>query len=370
MSEHNLKIEQVMVLAIIALLIVGSIVIIFPFLRAMLWAMVFTVTVWPFFLKVEHFFGGRTSLAALVPTLLIALIFFLPLIYAGSQLVTQAPVALDYAQELMEKGMGDPPQWLGTIPWVGERLVTVWQDIGTYTPKLLALAKPYLKTLLGSLVSAGAGMAKVVLTAVLSLLLLFFLLKEGRAVRESLEKMAFKLSGEKGRQLLLVAGVTMRSVVYGILITALVQGFLSFLGLWVAGVPNPLFLATAAGLFALVPVGLIQAILLPSAGWLLFKGDTGWGIFLFIWSFFFVGNIDQVLRPMLISRGAKVPFLVVLLGVLGGLASGGFIGLFVGATVLTIFFTMLREWVADPALPAAVPGAARNEIEIRSETGD
>ncbi|MBI5896720.1 MAG: AI-2E family transporter [Desulfobacterales bacterium] len=349
MTEPKTRIEQVMVLVIIALLIVGSIVIIFPFLRAMLWAMVFSVTVWPFFLKVERLFGGRSGLAAVVPTLLITLVFFLPLIYAGSQLVTQVPVALDYTQALMEKGMGDAPLWLQKIPWVGERLVTVWQDIGTYTPKLIAVAKPYIKTLIGSLVSAGAGMAKVVLTAVLSLLLLFFLLKEGHAVRASLEKMACKLSGEKGRQLLLVAGATMRSVVNGILITALVQGVLAFLGLWIAGVPNPLFLATAAGLFALIPVGLIQAILLPAAGWLLYNDQTGWGIFLFIWSFFVVGNIDQFLRPMLISRGAKVPFLVILLGVLGGLATGGFIGLFVGATVLAVFFTMLREWAAEPA---------------------
>jgi len=354
MSESNSKIEHVVVVAIIALLIVGSIVIIFPFLRAMLWAMVFSVTAWPFFLKVERLFGGRTSLAALVPTLLIALVFFLPLFYAGSQLVTQVPVALDYSQALIEKGMGNAPPWFQQIPWVGERLTAVWQDIGTYTPKLVAMVKPYIKTLLGSLVSAGTGMAKVVLTAVLSLLLLFFLLKEGRAVRESLEKMALRLSGEKGRQLLLVAGATMRSVVYGILITALVQGILSFLGLWIAGVPNPLFLATAAGLFALVPVGLIQAILLPAVGWLFFKDHTAWGIFLFIWSFFIVGNIDQVLRPMLISRGAKVPFLVILLGVLGGLATGGFIGLFVGATVLAVFFTMLREWVAEPEPAAAV----------------
>lgn len=349
MPEHKTKIEQIMVVTIIALLIVGSIVIVFPFLRAMLWAMVFSVTVWPFFLKVERLFGGRSGLAAVVPTLLIALIFFLPLIFAGSQLVTQAPEALDYAQALVEKGMGDPPQWFQKIPWVGERLEMVWRDIGGYTPKLIALAKPYLKTLLGSLVSAGAGMAKVVLTAVLSLLLLFFLLKEGHAVRQSLETMAFKLSGDKGRQLLRVAGATMRAVVVGILVTAMVQGVLSFLGLWIAGVPNPLFLATAAGLFALVPIGLIQAILLPVAGWLLFRGETAWGIFFFIWSFFVVGNIDQFLRPILISRGANVPFLVILLGVLGGLATGGFIGLFVGATVLAVFFTMLREWVAEPA---------------------
>ena len=85
---------------------------------------------------------------------------------------------------------------------------------------------------------------------------------------------------------------------------------------------------------------------MPAAGWLIYKGQIGWGIFLFIWSFSVIGNIDNVIRPMLISRGAKIPFLVVLLGVLGGLAVGGILGLFVGATLLSVFYTMLKEWVA------------------------
>jgi predicted PurR-regulated permease PerM len=114
---------------------------------------------------------------------------------------------------------------------------------------------------------------------------------------------------------------------------------------------------------------LIQIVLLPAAGWLVYKGETGWGIFLFIWSFAVVGNVDNVIRPMLISRGAKIPFLVILLGVLGGLASGGIVGLFVGATLLAVSYTMLQEWVAAadevpsaPALAAAGSGEEENEV--------
>jgi predicted PurR-regulated permease PerM len=124
---------------------------------------------------------------------------------------------------------------------------------------------------------------------------------------------------------------------------------MAIFGLWISGVPSPVFIGTVAGVFALIPIGLIQVVLLPAAGWLIFyKGQIGWGIFLAIWSFFVIGNIDNVIRPMLISRGAKVPFLVVFLGVLGGLAFGGIIGLFVGATLLAVFYTMLKEWVTVP----------------------
>jgi len=210
------------------------------------------------------------------------------------------------------------------------------------------VVKPYIKSLLGLIVSAGTGMARVILLTILSLLFFFFLLKEGRPIRIHLEKMAVRLAGEKGRHLFLVAWTTMRSVVYGILGAAIVQAIMAIFGLWISGVPNPVFIGTVAGVFALIPIGLIQVVLLPAAGWLIYKGEIGWGIFLFIWSFTVVGNIDTFIRPMLISRGAKIPFFVILLGVLGGLAAGGILGLFVGATLLAVFYTILKEWVAVP----------------------
>ncbi|PKN62723.1 MAG: AI-2E family transporter [Deltaproteobacteria bacterium HGW-Deltaproteobacteria-15] len=348
MSEHAEEIEKVVVLSIIALLIVGSVMIVLPFLRAILWALVFAVSVWPFFVRIEMVLGGRTGLAAMVPTLLLAIIFFLPSVYVGSRLIIESSGALDYLQELMESGLGPAPLWLKGLPLVGDRLEGVWQAVGHDTPRLIEMVKPHIRNLLGSIVSAGTGMARIILTAILSLIIFFFLLKEGRPLRVSLEKISVRLGGERGRHLLFVAGSTMRAVVLGILGAAVVQGILAIFGLWISGVPGPVFLGTAAGLFALIPIGLIQLVLLPAAGWLIYSGETGWGIFLFLWSLLVVGNIDNVIRPMLISRGAKLPFLVVLLGILGGLAFGGIIGLFVGATLLAVFYTMLKEWVAVP----------------------
>lgn len=336
-------------MAVIALLIAGSVTMIFPFLRAILWAMVFAVTIWPLFKRLEKALGGRTSLAALVPTLLLAVLFFLPLVYVGSKLVGQGLAAIDYAEGVMERGLGPQPYWLKGLPLVGDGLERTWRDVSDNTPRLIELLKPHIRTLLISMVSAGAGMARVGLTAILSLIIFFFLLKGGRSIGAVLEKMAERLGGERGRHLLLVAGSTMSSVVFGILGAALAQGVTAIFGLWISGVPRPVFVGTVAGLFALVPVGLIQVVLLPAAGWLVYEGHTGWGVFLFVWSILVVGNLDNVIRPMLISRGARIPFLVVFLGVLGGLASGGFIGLFVGATLLSVTYTLLKEWAELPA---------------------
>jgi predicted PurR-regulated permease PerM len=263
----------------------------------------------------------------------------------------------------MENGLGPPPLWLKGLPFVGERLEGTWREIGQDTPKLIEMVKPHLKILLASIISAGAGMARIVLTAILSLIIFFFILKEGRSIRISLEKMAVRLGGEKGRHLLFVAGSAMRSVVYGLLVSAIVQGIMAIFGLWISGVPSPVFIGTVAGFFGLIPIGLIQLILLPAAGWLIFKGQIGWGIFLAIWSFTVIGNIDNVIRPMLISRGTKIPFLVVLLGVLGGLATGGIIGLFVGATLLSVVYTMLKEWMAVPDEDSSATGVMTDRIE-------
>ena len=115
----------------------------------------------------------------------------------------------------------------------------MWQDIGQDTPRLIELVKPHIKNLLGSMVSAGTGMARVILLTVLSLIIFFFLLKEGRPIRTGLETMAVRLGGEKGRHLLFVAGATMRSVVYGILGAAIVQGITGDLWPLDIGGPQP-----------------------------------------------------------------------------------------------------------------------------------
>jgi len=122
---------------------------------------------------------------------------------------------------------------------------------------------------------------------------------------------------------------------------------MAIFGLWISG-SQPRLHRDGRRVFALIPIGLIQVVLLPAAGWLIFKDHVGWGIFSRHLVFYSGRNVDTFIRPMLISRGAKIPFLVVLLGVLGGLAAGGIIGLFVGATLLSVFYTILKEWVAVP----------------------
>ncbi len=145
-------------------------------------------------------------------------------------------------------------------------------------------------------------------------------------------------------------GGTIRAVVYGLLITAVVQGLLAAVGYAVAGVAAPILLGIVTGLLALVPYG-TSVVMVPAALWLLFQGETLAGVGLLLWGTLIVASVDNLLRPLFISGAIRVPYLLVFFGVLGGLVSFGLVGVFVGPVLLSALFALWREWVEDGASP-------------------
>jgi len=144
-----------------------------------------------------------------------------------------------------------------------------------------------------------------------------------------------------------------RGVVYGILGTAIVQGILTAMGLWIAGVPRPVLLGAVAGFLAVLPVG-APLVWIPASIWLLASGNIVHGIFLAIYGVVAVSGADQVIRPWFISRGAQLPFLLTVLGVLGGALAFGLLGIFLGRSA-GIGFTLVNEWRAPPTRPRRRP---------------
>src|SRR5262249_43304073 len=153
-----------------------------------------------------------------------------------------------------------------------------------------------------------------------------------------------RIGGARGRQMLNVAGSTVKSVVYGILGTALAQGVVAGIGFLIAGVPGAALLALATFLLSVVPVG-PPLIWLPAALWLYAQGSTGMAVFMFLWGLLAISMVDNVLKPVIISHGSNLPFMLVLLGVLGGAAAFGFVGIFLGPTLLAVGYRIVNEWV-------------------------
>jgi predicted PurR-regulated permease PerM len=184
----------------------------------------------------------------------------------------------------------------------------------------------------------------------LSIFITFFLFRDGIAVGQRLNAAVERIGGERGGHLLTVAGKTVRGVVYGILGTALAQAVMAGIGFIVAGVPGAALLALLTFFFSVVPVLGTALVWGPAAIWLFHQGSTGWGIFTLIWGLG-VANIDNVVKPWLISQGSDMPFILIFFGVLGGALAFGFIGVFLGPTLLAVGFRLVEEWSAS-ARPA------------------
>ena len=180
----------------------------------------------------------------------------------------------------------------------------------------------------------------------MSIFIAFFLFRDGVAAAERLTTAVERIGGERGRHLLTVAGKTVRGVVYGILGTALAQAVMTGIGFVIAGVPGAGLLALLTFFVSVVPVVGTALVWVPAAFWLFYQGSTGWGIFMLIWGVG-VANIDNVVKPWLISQGSDMPFILIFFGVLGGALAFGFIGVFLGPTLLAVGYRLAEEWISS-----------------------
>jgi predicted PurR-regulated permease PerM len=149
--------------------------------------------------------------------------------------------------------------------------------------------------------------------------------------------------GEHAREVGETISRTVRGVMYGLLGTALAQALVAALGFFIAGVPAVPLLSVLVFVSSLIPVG-PPIVWGGAALWLFSRGETGWGIFMLVWGFFLISGVDNVVRPMLISRGSSLPFLLTLLGVLGGVIAFGFVGMFIGPTLLAVGYSLMSGW--------------------------
>jgi predicted PurR-regulated permease PerM len=165
----------------------------------------------------------------------------------------------------------------------------------------------------------------------------------GTPIATRLHAALHRIVGPAADRLLRLTGATVRGVVYGILGTAIVQGILTALGLWVSGVPRPMMFGVIAGLVSVLPIG-APLVWIPASLWLMSNDDLGWGIFLGLYGGLVISSVDNIIRPWFISRGAQIPFLITVLGVLGGALAFGLLGIFLGPVLLAIGYTLVNEW--------------------------
>lgn len=352
------RLQVVVALGATAFLVAGAYVVLEPFLVPIAWAAILAYATWPLYWRVLAAVGGRDLWAALVMTLLVILAVALPVTLVSVTLADDVGVLF---RTLRAWGEDPPPlpAWAADLPVVGPSLVgwhaALRANPGALQRVLVQRAPQWSQALLAAAGGVGQNLAKFGLT----LLTIFFLYRHGEELLSQTDRVLDRLGGEPVRRRLAVVGVTVRAVCYGVLLTALVQGFLAGLGFWAAGVHGAVLLGVLTALVALIPFG-PPLVWLPVALWVLATDAVWKGVVLLLWGGIIVSGSDNVLRPYFIGGATQIPFLLVLFGVLGGMGAFGLLGLFVGPTILAVLLALWREWAAAPAAgtaAAASPGA-------------
>lgn len=336
------RLEQNLGWIILLLLLIGCLLVLRPFASALLWAVVLCFSSWPLFQRLLKLLRGRRTWAALVMALGMILVMLLPVFVVGATLSDNVKELTAATRTWIDAGPPASPAWFEKVPVVGHQAAERWQVLATDSTKLVEAAKRLIEPVASSLLIAGVAIGSGLLQLTLSIFIAFFLFRDGVAVAERLTTGVQQIGGERGMHLLEVAGNTVRGVVYGILGTGLVQAVMAGIGFLIAGVPGAALLALLTFFLSVVPVG-PPLVWLPAALWLFHQGSTGWGIFMLIWGVL-VSSVDNVVKPWLISQGSDLPFILIFFGVLGGALMFGFIGVFIGPTLLAVGYRLVVEW--------------------------
>ncbi len=336
-----------------------------PFLAAIGFGAVLTVITFPLYARLKRRLGGREGAAAALMVLLILLLLVIPALGLIGALGQQATDVY----RLLEKAAGqdNPAQRIvdrldayrgqgvlgRMVDWVRPQVAAFAADARHTVP---AAMKKGIGAVTGMLTSILANVVTFLLNLILALAAMGIFYTRGEHLLGEVAALV-PLPRERSRELISRLGEVTKAVVKGIGLTCLAQGALGGLGFWVAGVPSPLLFGVVMTFTALIPVVGTAIVWLPGVLYLIFTGQTAWGVGLLVWSALVVGNIDNVLRPLLIGGKAGMPMPLLIVGILGGLFSYGLMGLVIGPLVLTVLLFVLEEYHravpdAEEPLPA------------------
>ena len=350
-DTRDLTRTVLMVLFILALLL-ASFRIVQAFALATIWAATIVTATWPLMLWVQARLGGKRGAATAVMVTVILLIFFVPVGFAVSSLISNRETIAAWIAALPEMSLPSSPAWLARLPIVGPKVAEAWDGIAVEgTKALLAEIEPYTRNVFGRVMGRLGSVGAAVIQFLLTVVIAGILYSTGETAADGLRRFARRLGGDRGDKVVQLAGQSVRAVALGVVVTALVQSALGGLGLVIAGIP---FAALLTGIIFFCCIAQLGPILvmLPATIWLYSTGDYVWGTVLLVWTLL-VGVIDNFLKPILIKRGADLPILLIFAGVIGGLLAFGVIGLFVGPVVLAVTYTLLKEWVGSHPEAAA-----------------
>ena len=338
--------KQIIQLAIVSLVLIGCIAVLMPFTGTLLLAAIICVTTAPARRKLLKLTRGRSSLTAALMSLTLIVLLVAPLALLSGSLADGIEIAITYAKPLLERGLPDSvPEWVSDLPMVGPYIDDYWHKLVVSREEMNELLRQFIAPTRRLALSTVSIFGKGMLQLVLVIFFAFFIFRDADTYADALRTGSRKLAGNLGDRMLKLAEGTVTGVMIGIVGTAAAQSLVAMVGFIIAGVPGVIILTVATFFFSMVPVIGATLIWLGAAAWLQDSGQTGAAIFMVLWGMFGISSVDNFVKPILISRTSSLPLLLIVVGVFGGVLVFGFIGLFLGPTLLALGQVLIREWL-------------------------
>ncbi len=352
----------------IGLLIAGSLWVLSPFLGALLWATMIVISTWPIMRWIEARLGGRRGAAVAAMTIVLLLVLFVPLYFAIETILEQVERATELARSLPSLRLPPPPPWVEPLPLIGARAARGWRELAALPQdELAARVAPYLRSGLGWFAAKAGSFGGTVLQFLLTVVISAILFAKGEGAADEVRRFFRRLAGERGEAIVELSGKAIRAVALGIVVTAAVQTMIAGIGLELARVPFASVLTAIILVLCIAQLGPLL-VMAPGVIALYATGSPGRATLLLVFALV-AGTLDNVLRPVLIKRGADLSLLLILPGVIGGLVAMGIVGLFVGPVVLAVTANLLESWISSGlGEPAPSPPAAAAEAGVAKLT--
>ncbi|KAI5913214.1 AI-2E family transporter [Thauera sp. 2A1] len=351
--------ERIVSRAIVGFLLGGLLILSYavlqPFIVPVAWAVIIAFATWPLYLVLRARLPRSPGLSALIMTLLLTAAFVLPALWMAALLRGEIGHAIAAVVAQIRQGPPTLPGLIRDLPWAGDflqgQLDALTGDVESFKNQLTEWVRQGAERLVSLVGDVGRNAAKLGF----ALITVFFLYRDGERVLDQVQRVLHRFLGARVDDYLAAVGGMTKAVVWGLVATALAQGLVAGLGYWWAGLSAPVLLGAVTALIAMVPFGTPFAW--GSIGaWLLLRGDTAEGVGLLLWGALVVSWVDNLVRPLVISNATRIPFLLVMFGVLGGLAAFGLVGLFLGPVILAVLMAVWREWIGDAhKSPASAP---------------
>ena len=325
------------------------------FIVPVVWAAIIAYMTWPIYLRIQRFFGeNRHNLNATLMISLVILIVGVPLTCAIFILQHEGRNLYFDLQRQVFSGHLSVPDFIKNLPFVGKEISRTLNDINTDPNSTIQSIAAWVQSHLSYGRVLLNEISKNIVKLGFAILTLFFFYRDGHTILTQVSKALEMVIGPRIHHYLDTISETTRAVVYGVGLTAIAQAVLAGLSYFVAGVPNPMVLTIATFLLALIPFG-TPVSYLGVGLWLFSQGQTMEAIGVVLWGVLIVSSSDNVIRPLVISGATQIPFLLIMFGVLGGIASFGLVGLFIGPVILAVLLAIWREWLHETIDPEPMP---------------